>query len=219
MQANPPDCARRSKEVHRARVSTRLLDMRVTQPTREPNVSGTIVAVVTQTWLFLCLLFASEPMIDPFLGMLPLFFGLGLALSWLFVLVPAGYRSWKASRGARRQKVIGYLIPFPLAAILLLVLVPLEIPLKARFELSEAALSNFAEQHASTDGESFSGSEWVGLFKVDNVFRRDGCFVLQTHSFIDESAGLAYCDGSLPRSPTVHMHHLEGPWWRYRNIH
>jgi hypothetical protein len=193
--------------------------MSSTEPTHEPNVSGTIVAVFTLTWLFLWLLLASEPMINPFVGMLLLFFGVGLALAWFFLLVPAGYRSWGASSGGSRKKVIGYLIPFPLAVILLLSLVPLEIPLKTRFELSEGALSDFAEQHASTDGKSFSGSEWVGLFKVDNVFHRDGCFVLQTHSFIDEEGGLAYCTGSLPSSPTVHMDHLKGPWWRYQNIH
>jgi len=182
-------------------------------------VAGTIVAVVTPIWLFLRLLFASEPMINPFLDMKLSFFELGLALTWLFVLVPAGYRSLRTSSRGSRKKAVAYLIPFPLAVILLLSLVHFEIPLKIRFELSEGALSDFAEQHVSTDGESFSGSEWVGLFKVDNVFRRDGCFVLQTHGFIDEEGGLAYCTGSLPTSPTVHMYHLKGPWWRYRNIH
>ncbi len=202
-----------------ARVS---LDMSSTEPTHEPSVSGTIVAVVTLIWLFLELLLASEPMIDPFLDMLQLwFFGLalGLALAWLFLLVPAGYRSLRTSSRGNRNKVIAYLIPFPLAVILLLSLVHFEIPLKIRFELSEGALSDFAEQHVNTDGESFSGSEWVGLFKVDNVFRRNGCLILQTHRFIDEEGGLAYCTGSLPSSPTVHMYHLKGPWWRYRNIH
>ncbi len=194
--------------------------MSSTEPTHEPSVSGTIVAFVTQTWLFLWLLAASEPGSgDLLLAMLLLVVGLGLTLSWLFVLVPAGYRSWRASSGERRHKLIGYLIPFPLAVILLSVLVPLNIPLKARFELSEAALSDFAEQHASTDGEPFSGSEWVGLYRFEAVYRREGCLILQTRSFIDLEVGFAYCSGSLPSSPTVHMDHLKGPWWRYQNIH
>jgi hypothetical protein len=192
--------------------------MSSTEATHEPNVSGTIVAVVTQTWLYLALLAASEPGSNFALGMLLLFVGLGLALTWLVVLVPTAYRTWRASSGAR-ARIVGYLLPIPLAVMLLVVLMALDIPLKTRFELSEGAMSDFVERYESADGQYFSGSEWVGLFKIDSVYRRDGCLVLQTHSFIDYETGFAYCTGSLPSSPTVHLDHLKGPWWRYENIH
>ena len=192
--------------------------MSSTEPTHELNVSVTIVAVVTQTWLYLALLAASEPGGNFALWILLVFVGLGLALTWLVVLVPTAYRAWKASSGAR-ARIVGYLLPIPLAVTLLVVLMALDIPLMTRFELSEAALSDFAEQHASTDGEPFSGSEWVGLYRFEAVYRREGCLILQTRSFIDLEVGFAYCSGSLPSSPTVHMDHLKGPWWRYQNIH
>ena len=143
-----------------------------------------------------------------------------MALSWPFVLLPAAYRTWRSFGSAKARAAVRYLLPFPLAALLLSVLVPLDIPLRARFELSEGAVSDFAERHASTDGESFSGSEWVGLFKIDYVSRRQGCLILGTPSFaIDEAAGLAYCTGGLPSSPTVRMDHIEGRWWKYVNLH
>ena len=194
------------------------LDMSSTEATPEPNVSATIVAAVTQTWLYLALLAASEPGGNFGLWILLLFVGLGLALTWLVVLVPTAYRAWRTSSGAR-AKIIGYLLPIPLAVTLLVVLMALDIPLMTRFELSEGALSDFVERYESADSQSFSGSEWVGLFKIDRVYRRDGCLVLHTYSYIDYETGFAYCTGSLPSSPTVHMDHLKGPWWIYENIH
>ena len=194
------------------------MDMSSTEPTHEPNVSGTIVAAVTQTWLYLALLAASEPGGNYALWIPLLFVGLGLALTWLVVLVPTAYRAWRASSGAR-AKIIGYLFPIPLAVTLLVVLMALDIPLMTRFELSEGALSDFVERYESADSQYFSGSEWVGLFKIDSVYQRDACLVLQTYSFIDYETGFAYCTGSLPSSPTVHMDHLKGPWWVYENIH
>ncbi len=190
------------------------MDMSSTEATNEPTVSGTIVAGVTQTWLYLALLTASEPGGNVLLVMLILFVGVGLALTWLVVLVPIAYRAWRASSEAR-VRIVGYLLPIPLAVTLLVVLIALNIPLMTRFELSEGALSDFVERYESTDGRYFSGSEWVGLFRIDGVYRRDGCLVLHTYGYIDYETGLAYCTGSLPSSPTVHMDHLKGPWWIY----
>lgn len=192
--------------------------MSSTEATDEPNVSGTIVAAVTQTWLYLALLTSSEPGGNVLLVMLLLVVGLGLALTWLVVLVPIAYRAWRASSVAR-ARIVGYLLPIPLAVTLLVVLLALNIPLMMRFEFSEGALSDFIERYESADGRHFSGSEWVGLFKIDYVYQRDGCLVLQTNSYIDYETGFAYCTGSLPSSPTVHMDHLKGPWWIYENIH
>lgn len=186
-------------------------------PLSSDSVAPGIVVLATLSWLLACLLLASEPMIDPFTSMAPFLFGVSLVLTWPFVVVPLAYRAWKAAGWRRARTIAAYLLPLPVSLAVLSLLLSRDIPVRLRFELSEASLRSHLEQFESS-GLPFSGRDArVGLYNVQGVFRRDGCVVLMTHGFIDEEGGFAYCTGPLPSHPQ--MEHLRDKWWIYRNRH
>ena len=194
--------------------------VRFSQPrlTRKTPGSG-VVVLVALTWLLVSLLLRSEPGSDFTAGILWLILTGCLALAWLGILVPNAYRTWKACGFTKAATVVSYLIPLPLAAMVLFVVIPGQAPLKTRFELSEAALSRYIDQFEGTGGESSSGSQFVGLYKVVWAYRRDGCVILRTHDGLDYEAGIAYCTGRLPTKPSIDLNHLKGRWWIYANHH
>ena len=178
-----------------------------------------IVALVAVAWGVVSLLLRSEPGYDLMSGILWLAFTGCLAVAWLSILVPNAYRSWKASGIKKAPAMVSYLLPLPLAAVALFIVIPGRAPLEVRFELSEAALTRYVEQYESTGGESASVTQFVGLYSVGEPYRRDGCLILPTQGGLDYLAGFAYCTGSLPDKPNVDMDHIKGRWWTYEIYH
>ncbi len=52
-------------------------------------------ALATFAWAFVCLLYTSEPLVEPFTAMPLLFFGLALVISWVLFVLPAAWQAWK----------------------------------------------------------------------------------------------------------------------------
>jgi len=178
-----------------------------------------VVAPVTLAWGVVSLLLRSEPGYDLISGILWLAFTGCLAVAWLGILAPNAYRSWKASGIKKAPAIVSCLLPLPLAAIALFIVIPSRAPLEVRFELSEAALTRFVERYESTGGESASLTQFVGLYSVGEPYRRDGCLILPTQGGLDYLAGFAYCTGSLPDKPNVDIDHIKGRWWTYEIYH
>jgi hypothetical protein len=132
-----------------------------------------------------------------------------LAVVWLGALVPNAYRTWKAHGLRKAATTLTYLVPLPLAAVALFVVIPSNATFNVRFELSEAALTRYVQQY---DGTGHVDREFVGLYKVA-AYRRDGCVILQTNVGFGSIAGLAYCTGSFPEAE---LDHIKGRWWRYQ---
>ncbi len=178
-----------------------------------------IVVLVVLTWIFVSLLSFSEPGGDFPTWVLWWIFTIGLGLSWLGLLVPAAYKAFRARSLARLPSAAAYLLILPLAAIVLFVLVSHHTPLKARFQLSEPALSDLVRKYQSANTKELFGgageSHWIGLYSVRTVYRRDGCVMVQTTTDMDFEAGLAFCTGSRPEGPNLDMDHIDGLWWRY----
>jgi len=174
---------------------------------------GTLIQV-TSAWGLVCLIYASEPLVEPFTSMPPLFFGLALLASWVFFLIPASWGAWKRSGRGSLGRVAGYLLPMPMVVVVLIIIGLQDLPLKTRFELSEPALFNYFQEFEREGTKPSTESRLVGLYTVEGIYEREGCVVLQTNSGIDLEAGFAYCDNGP--EPSEHMEHLRGNWWVYR---
>jgi hypothetical protein len=181
-------------------------------------LSPAVVVVVALAWLAVSLLLFSEPSADFYALMGWFAFTFGLAVSWL-ALLSVAYRALRVKHWTipRRARVIaGYLAPVPVAAVVLILCLAYEVPLRTRFELSEDALHNEIQRN---DGDPASfDSHRVGLYHVKGVQRRDGCIVIETGGVSFEMGGFAYCTGPLPDSRNVNMDHLTGRWWKYTEI-
>jgi len=182
------------------------------------SLSPGLLLLVTTTWVLVMLVLASYVMIDPFTTiMLVLFPTLGLAGCWLALTVRAAYRARKAPTMGAIAKTVAYLVSFPLAAIAMFMLTADEVPLRVRFGISETAMYDRLERFERTGEEESYGSDLIGLYKVDAVYRHAGCVILQTMRGIEETGGFAYCPGTPPTDPE--LEHLKGRWWIYRSWH
>jgi hypothetical protein len=115
-----------------------------------------------------------------------------------------------------------YLVPLPAAAYLIALLAGQEdFPLRARFELSEAALyDEVKEQH--------QGSHRAGLFQITLVSNVEECTFLETGGdSLDQ--GFAYCPKERPSGtrsgspPEIEMRPVNGDWqhsdwWTYKFV-
>ncbi len=183
-------------------------------------VSRLIVTVPTLGWLFLSLLIVSEPVPNLLLLVFEFYYILGLVGLWLVLLAPAAYRALKALGWKGLSAAVGYLLPLPLAAAVLVAALIYDIPLKARLELSEAALVNHAQQVETQHPNSYHLFRFIGLFRVETVYDWDGCTMFVTEAFgPEDEGGLAYCTGKRPCAPTVEMDHIKGLWWRWNYWH
>ena len=105
------------------------------------------------------------------------------------------------------------LVSIPLAGAIFWGAVHLDLPFRARLQLSEAALEDFAQQRM-TDGHRWSGDSRVGLFRVSEADVVDGCVrMVTTGSFIDD-AGIVWCDSApIPNPGRDRYWHIQGHWW------
>jgi hypothetical protein len=143
-----------------------------------------LMLFVSLAWLVVSLVVLSEPGVDLLIVLLWLSFTGALALSWLGFAPLLVRRTWKQGR-PKISLTLVYLILPPLAVALFATLTVLQIPLKARFELSQAALSDLAVR-CSRDAwpgpetrvpDSCLGSHRAGLFIIDSVSQQSGCVV------------------------------------------
>jgi hypothetical protein len=178
-----------------------------------------IIAVVAVAWLSVSVWLLSEPGSDFTLGLLWLVFSGMLALVWLVATVVAIQKSWKAPKLKTVARTLAYLVPFPAALILSIVLWRSDAPFETRFELSEGALTHHVDEFARTNGASMPPIQAVGLYRVGVPDRRDGCVRITTNSDMDYYAGLAHCDGSPPEKPNADYDHIDGRWWRFQVWH
>lgn len=143
-----------------------------------------------------------------------LFFGLALLVSWVLFIIPAAWGAWKRGRFKGIQRIAGYLLPLPVAIVLLVV--GSSYSLRVRFELSEEALHDQVQRFERGELRTAADSDLVGLYTVEHVDRRYECIVLQTNSGIDMAGGFAYCtSGARPDGDFVRAHHLKNNWWKY----
>ena len=142
----------------------------------------------------------------------------GLGLSWLFVLVPAAYRTLRLVGRGGLLSIAEYLAPLPVAVAVLVAAMTFQLPLKARLELGEGALLDYAErvEAGEPDADSYHIWRFIGVFQVHQAYKRDGCVIFVTDQFgVEDEGGLAYCTGRLPCGPTVEMDHIKGKWWTW----
>jgi hypothetical protein len=168
---------------------------------------------VTWAWALICVLYASEPLVEPFTAMPLFFFGLAVLASWVFFVIPAAWKAWRSGGFRRTGRIAGYLLPLPVAVAILIA--GSSYSLRVRFELSEDALRDQVRRFERGEPSS-ADSDVVGLYTVEDVDRRYGCVVLQTNSGIDMAGGFAYCtttDG--PKGDFVRADHLKDGWWKY----
>jgi hypothetical protein len=175
--------------------------------------------LITSLWVLVWLVFESEPMVDILAGLPLIFFTLAIFASWIFFLLPASWSAWKGTRHERMRKIAGYLLPLPLGVALLVAAASYDVPIRARFELSEGAMLDRVESFERGNVVSRADSELIGLYTVAHISRLDGCVLLQTNNGIDQEAGFAYCRSGRPEAPTEEMDHLKGKWWVYSYFH
>ena len=181
-----------------------------------------IPLLVTLVWLSVSMLLASDPDERVITIVMWYIFTFGLALAWLAVFVAAiqtlEASSWSVIR--RTLSIVLYVAPLPIAVYLVMLLAGQEnLPLKARFQLSENALYDEVK-------EPQQGSHRAGLFQITNVTNLESCLFLETGG-TDLGSGLAYCpDAERPSRamqdspPDIVMRPLNGnwrtaDWWSY----
>ena len=185
---------------------------------RGPRVSRLVVLLLTFGWLFPSLLIISEPSPNLLLWVFELYAVIGLSLAWLFVLLPAAFRTIKSVGLRGVPSVAEYLGPFPVAVAVLIAGMIFQLPLQVRLELGEGALLDYAERVEAGEPEADSYHIWrfIGVFQVHQVYKRDGCVIFVTDQFgVEDEGGLAHCTGRLPCGPTVEMDHIRGNWWTW----
>lgn len=184
------------------------------------GISLLIVLSITFGWLLISLLIFSEPSPNILLFVFEFYAVLGLIGVWLVLLVPSAYRAIKATGWKGLVPASAYVLPLPISAVLLVTAVIYQAPLKARLELSEAALIDHADQVQARSPGSYNFFRFIGLFRVQTAYKWDGCTIFVTDSFgPEDEGGLAYCTGELPCAPTVEMHHIRGNWWIWNYWH
>jgi hypothetical protein len=178
-----------------------------------------VIVVVALAWGFVYLLLRSEPGSEFTPGILWLLFTASLALLWLATTVWQAQQTWKSPGLRKTARMVGYMIPFPAAVIVLFAVIPGDLPLKTRFGLSEEALTRHVVEFERTGGESSAAIQMVGLYHVGSPGRRDGCVTVTTNSDLDYYAGFAYCTGPVPTEPNVDFNHIKGRWWKFEVYH
>jgi len=177
-----------------------------------------LLLLVTVTWFLIMNLVSSYVMIDPFTAiLLVLFPSIGLAGACVVLTVGSVQGLWKTPSAPGIVRMAVVLIPLPIAATALFVLLEDDAPLRARFEASESAMVEKVQHFESSGSESSYDSSLVGLYDVEAVYRHSGCVILQTMRGIDETGGFAYCPGRPPADPE--LEHLKDQWWIYRSWH
>lgn len=170
-------------------------------------------------WLTLSLLIISEPSPNLLLLVLELYLVLGLLAYWLVLLAPNAYRAIKEFHLSGVLASAGYLLPLPMAVAILGFAFLYDLPLKGRLELSEDALVARASQ-VDSEYPDYEFARFIGLFRVQSLYKWDGCTIFVMDSFGPEDVGgRAYCTGRLPCAPTVEMDHIKGRWWRWNYWH
>jgi len=183
-----------------------------------------VVLVVTLAWFWVSLLLTSDPGENNIMLFAWFGFTASLALSWFAIAASAiqiiGASAWTAVR--RTIWITIYLVPLPAAAYLVALLAGQEyLPLKARFELSEAAFDRAVIERPLT-------SLRVGLFQVSKIEDVESCVFLETGGVV-LADGFAYCpDGRPSRAmrdspPDILMYPLNGDWqnaawWKYEIV-
>jgi len=194
---------------------------RKVSPPKSPfMVSQRIVLLVTLGWLLVTLFVVSEPVPHLMLLVVEFFVVLGLIGSWLVLLAPAAYRAIRSLSWKGLASAAGYLLPLPVTAAVIVTALIYDAPLRARLELSEGALVDHAGRVETQHPDSYHLFRFIGLFRVESVYKRDGCTIFVTEAFgPEDEGGLAYCMGRLPCGPTVEMDHIKGDWWRWNYWH
>jgi len=202
-----------------------LWKQRSTEPLTQIPFSPAIALLVTLVWFLVSMLLASDPGEPLITGIIWWVATFGFALAWLAVFVAAiqtiGASAWSVLR--RTMWVVVYVVPLPVAVYLAMLLAGQEaLPLKARFELSEAALFDDVKQPQE-------GSHRAGLFQITLISKIESCSFLETGG-ADLGDGLAYCpDGQRPiramrdSPPDIVMQPLDGDWqtadwWSYEVV-
>jgi hypothetical protein len=139
---------------------------------------------------------------------------LGLVGFWIVVAVVA-IRAWISRNTARAWRATAFLVPFPLAVAAAILLSANDLPLHARFQLSEGSLNRLADQYERSSEGKFSG--WSGLYHVQRVHTWENCTVIVTGSFIFDEYGFARCSGPPPKQLpwNIELEELKGNWWTY----
>ncbi len=140
---------------------------------------------------------------------------LGLAGFWVVVAV-IGIRAWSARNSPRARRAAAFLVPFPAVAAAAILLTAQDLPMRARFELSEASLNRVADDY---EGGNRDISGWAGLYHVLSVHRLEDCTVIITGRESIDELGFARCSEPLPEQlpPNVELEKLKGRWWKYTN--
>src|SRR5438552_13465619 len=101
----------------------------------------------------------------------------------LVLAMVAAWQAWKRGRMYQIHRIGGYLLPLPVA--ILLLIAGSSYTLRLRFDLSEEALHDRVQRFERGDTVSPGGSELVGLYTVESIYHRNDCVVLETNSGID----------------------------------
>jgi hypothetical protein len=111
------------------------------------------------------------------------------------------------------------LLHFPLAIVLLVVLLWTRLPLNLRLALSEPALRACVSQLPPGNATySYAEERRVGLIWARQIEVREHCVLWTTGSFFMSAHGLAYIPSDAP--PALDGHQFErirGPWWSFQN--
>jgi hypothetical protein len=184
-------------------------------------LSPGIVALLSATWLCVSLVLFSDPGGDFVAAYAWVLFSVAMFVAWL-VLLGITYQVARASHWSVPRRIglmVGYMLPLPIAVVILVALLSNQIPMKARFALSEPALNDYVRTHTDTGLDD--KTERAGLYKIDFTYQREGCLILETAGANFTSTGFAYCTGDLPDEPdqaSIEMDHLTGNWWTYSDF-
>lgn len=126
-----------------------------------------------------------------------------VALSWRWRL---GLAAW------------GGAIAWPLALLVLAILVRFDIPFQVRFASGDSDLQEFAMSvlDGSRAPEGDDGGR-VGTYPIRRWYTANGCVHLDTTDVFIDNAGFAYCPRAEPQqSSRTTYEHITGPWYRWR---
>ncbi|MFG1755781.1 hypothetical protein [Streptosporangium sandarakinum] len=126
---------------------------------------------------------------------------LALAIAW----------SWMVGRGPGRRGWAPWMF-VPLTLVLgTVLLVKTDVPLHARFALSEPSLERYARSVRS----DYAGDRWWGLYRVDEVEKiPGGARFMVTELTMDwKSYGFAYIPDRAPDPEEGRYEHFTGPWY------
>ncbi|HEX5136990.1 MAG TPA: hypothetical protein VFY93_08470 [Planctomycetota bacterium] len=167
--------------------------------------------VLTGIWILLSLPVCASLSPHPVLGMIA--FGIGgiLGLAWAIQLQRV-IADTDARRRMTRRAAVGWAI-YPVAALLLALLLTTGVLVLLRVRLSETALERLA-------GEVASGAEvkdrWAGLMWIESASGSGNAVLLSTGMTFLYEYGLVYSlDGKPPALRHHHTRHLHGRWYTY----